>query len=213
MTNHLSTENLIRRLAASPPPTRLSAPLAAGSMLGAVGLAVGLFLLMAGPRADLLPALANPAMWAKLALPMALAIPALMLALRSARPGAALRLRVLAIPVAAALALFVARLVQTPPDQILPGILGSSAAACLVSITALSAPAIALGLMLFRRGAALRPALTGGLIGLAASAGATAGYALHCNEDSPLFFTIWYGLAILAGTTAGSIAGRRLLRW
>ena len=44
-------------------------------------------------------------------------------------------------PLAAALALFAVRLVQTPPAQILPTALGSSAVACLASITALSAPA------------------------------------------------------------------------
>lgn len=213
MTNRSSTDALIRQLAASPPPARLSRRLAAGSMLGAVGLAVGLFLLLAGPRADLWTVLAHPAVLAKMALPLALAVPAMMLALRSARPGAPLRLWPLAIPVAIALALFAARLGQTPPARILPGILGSSAAACLLSITALSAPAMVLGMILLRRGAALRPALTGGLTGLAASAGATAGYALHCTEDSPLFFTTWYGLAILICTAAGALAGRRLLRW
>ncbi|TGN61572.1 DUF1109 domain-containing protein [Paracoccus liaowanqingii] len=139
--------------------------------------------------------------------------PALWLALRSARPGARLPLWVLALPALVAAGLFLARLVQTPPGLIAPGILGHSAAACLLSITALSSPAIVLGLTLFRRGAALCPALTGGLVGLAASAGVTAGYALHCNEDSPLFFTTWYGLAILICTAAGALAGRRLLRW
>lgn len=135
-----------------------------------------------------------------------------MLALHSARPGAVVRPWLLAVPVAAALSLFAARLVQAPVGQILPAVLGNSAA-CLVSITALSAPAIILDLALFRRGATLRPAPTGALIGLAASGGAAAGYALHCTEDSPLFSTVWYGLAMLAGITAGAAAGRRMLRW
>ena len=213
MTDPRSTDDLIRRLAASPPPAPLSAPLAAGAILGAAALSAGLFLLLAGPRAGLLSALDNPAVLAKVVLPLVLAVAALVLALRSARPGAAVRPWVLAVPVAAALALFAVRLVQTPPAQILPTALGSSAAACLASITALSAPAIILGLALFRRGAALRPALTGALIGLAASGGAAAGYALHCTEDSPLFFVTWYGTAILIATSLGAAAGARFLRW
>ena len=91
--------------------------------------------------------------------------------------------------------------------------MGNSAGLCLLSITLLSIPALVLGLMLFRRGASVRPALTGALIGLAVSASATTGYALHCNEDSPLFFVLWYGLAILICTGAGALAGSRLLRW
>lgn len=213
MTNRPSTEDLIRRLATAPPPARLSARGATGLMLGAVGIALGLFLTLAGLRADLLPALADPQVLAKLVLPLVLAPLALMLALRSARPGAGLPLGLLALPALAALGLFLTRLVQTPPGLVLPGIMGHSAAACLASITALSAPALLLGLILFRRGAALRPALTGGLVGLSASAAATAGYALHCTEDSPLFFTLWYGLAIAICTAAGAAAGRRLLRW
>lgn len=211
--NRTPTEQLIRRLADTPPPPRLSMLTVAAPMLGAAGVAVGLFLLLAGPRADLLAALSDPGILAKLVLPVALAVPALLLALRSARPGTPLSLWVLGVPAVAALLLFLTRLVQTPPDLIAPAIMGSSAAACLLSITTLSVPAIALGLILFRRGAALRPALTGALIGLAASAGVTAGYALHCNEDSPLFFTIWYGLAIILCTAAGAAAGRSLLRW
>ncbi len=216
MTNRPSTdttEDLIRRLAASSPPPRLTAGAAAAPILTGLVLTVGLFLLLAGPRADLAEAMATPEVAAKMLLPLVLAVLALALALRSARPAGVFRPRLLVIPVAAALALFAVHLVQTSPARIVPGILGHSAAACLLSITALSAPAIAAGLAIFRRGASLRPALTGGLIGMAASAGAAAGYALYCTEDSPLFFTIWYGLAILICTGIGALAGRRLLRW
>ncbi|MBD3765305.1 MAG: DUF1109 family protein, partial [Rhodobacterales bacterium] len=44
-------------------------------------------------------------------------------------------------------------------------------------------------------------------------AGVAAGYALHCTEDSPLFFVLWYGLGILVPTLAGAWLGRRLLAW
>ena len=38
---------------------------------------------------------------------------------------------------------------------------------------------------------------------------AAAVYALHCTEDSPLFYAVWYGLAILAATGVGALLGAR----
>ena len=38
-------------------------------------------------------------------------------------------------------------------------------------------------------------------------------YAIHCTEDSPLFYAVWYGLAILVATAIGAALGRFLLRW
>ena len=64
-----------------------------------------------------------------------------------------------------------------------------------------------------RRGAPARPALTGALLGLASAGGIAAGYALHCTEDSPLFFVSWYSLAILLVAGLGALAGRRVLHW
>lgn len=213
MTDRPRTEDLIRALAASPPPPALTGAGIAWPMLGGLAVTVGAALAVIGLRPDLGAALMLPQVAAKTALPLVLAVLALVLALRSARPGRRLRAGWLAAPAAAALALFLQGLAQTPSGALLPAIMGHSAAACLVAITALSAPAIALGLWAARRGAPLRPRLTGGLIGMAASAGAAAGYALHCTEDSPLFFTTWYGLAIVIGTAIGALAGRRVLRW
>lgn len=213
MTNRRSTDDLIRSLAASPPPPPLSARLLAVPMLASLGLTLGLFLMLVGPRADLLRAFAVPEVAAKTLLPLVLALSALMLALQSAHPARTPRPGLLALPVAVALALFAAQLIQTPPGHVMPQVMGHSAVTCLVAITALSIPATVAGLVFFRRGASPRPALTGALIGLSSAAGTAAGYALHCTEDSPLFFTTWYGIAILAATLSGGLAGRRFLRW
>lgn len=118
MTDHAKTEDLIRALAASPPPARLDGPRAVGLLLGA---ALGVFFAVFGPRPDLTAVLPRPEVLAKILLPLALAGPALGLALRAARPGQVLRLWVLAI---------------------------------------------LLGIVLLRRGAALRPGLSGALVGL-----------------------------------------------
>lgn len=109
--------------------------------------------------------------------------------------------------------LFAGQWIRTPPEAVLPAIMGETATACLLSITGLSLPAIIAGITLVRRGAATRPALTGALTGIAASSCVAAGYALHCNEDSPLFFTVWYGISILISGVAGAGIGRRFLRW
>lgn len=213
MTNRPSTDDLIRSLAASPPPPPVSAQRLALPMLASLGLTLGLFMVLIGPRADLFRALAAPDVAAKTLLPLALASLALALAVQSARPAGVPRPGLLALPAAAALALFAARLIQTPPGLVVPQVMGHSAVACLLSITALSVPATVAGLVYFRNAAPPRPALTGAMIGVASAAGAAAGYALYCTEDSPLFFTTWYGTAILAAGLCGGAAGRRILRW
>lgn len=213
MTNRSSTDHLIDRLAASPPPPPLSVRSLALPMLMSLVLTLGLFMVLIGPRADLFRALAVPEVAAKTLLPLAVALLALALAVQSARPARVLRPGLLAVPAAVALVLFSARLMQTPSGLVVPEVVGQSALVCLLSITTLSVPAIIAGLMFFRRGASPRPALTGAMIGIASAAGAASGYALHCTEDSPLFFITWYGIAIVAAGLGGGVSGRRILRW
>jgi hypothetical protein len=66
---------------------------------------------------------------------------------------------------------------------------------------------------MLRRAAPVRPGVTGALLGLAVGAGVAAGYALYCTEDSPLFFMLWYSLAIGIVAGCGAILGLRFLRW
>lgn len=160
MTNRPATEatdDLIRRHAASPPPARLSAGFATAVLLAAMVVTVALFLMIFGPRANLGQLMGQPEVLAKSLLPLALSVPALALALRASRPGLPLHLGVLAIPAIAALALFTARLVQTPSSQVIPGIMGNTAIGCMVIITLLSLPTLITGIFVFRRGASVRP--------------------------------------------------------
>ncbi len=57
------------------------------------------------------------------------------------------------------------------------------------------------------------PALSGALAGLAGGGLGAAVYAMHCTEDSPLFWVTWYGTAIVVVTVASTLIGSRVLRW
>lgn len=213
----MTTDDLIAAIGAEPSPVRPNLMRRAlGLGLGAgLALCAGAFALGWGVRPDLGPALAGDVfLMAKTALPVLLALAALPLALARARPGATSRAgRVLwAVPAALA-GLALAEAVATPPGRWLAEALGHSVATCVLSIPVLSAPVL-LGLLLaLRRGAPEHPGLCGAAAGLA-SAGFGAGiYSLYCTEDSPLFYGVWYVLAIGVVAAAGAALGRRWLRW
>lgn len=213
MSKARSTEDLIRQLAASPAPEPFRPAIVAGGMLAFLGLALGLFWLAFGLRADLVAAWAGIAVKAKTVLPLLLCLAAIWLALRLSRPEVQPLLWPLAVPVGLGLLLVMVRISQVVPANLLAETAGQTALACLGSISGLALLPLGVGVLLLRRAAPTRPALTGALLGLAAGAGAAAGYALHCTEDSPLFFMAWYGLAIGIAAGAGASLGHRFLRW
>lgn len=212
MTQRRSTEDLIRHLAAAPAPARFNPVAALGGMAGLLVAGLALYFAGFGLRADLAAAWMQVAVQAKTVLPALLAAAAIWLSLRSSRPGARLGVWPLAIPVALALAMVLFRLSRAE-GPLLAEMAGETALACLGSIALLSALPLAAGILLFRRTAPVRPVLTGALLGVAVGAAAAAGYALHCTEDSPLFFVAWYGLAIAITCGAGAWLGHRYLRW
>lgn len=213
MTRTRNTDDLIAQLASAPLPPRLRPAAVAWAMTGAVGLMLVLFLGVMGLRPDLSEAVVDPITLAKHALPLMIVAFALPMALRMARPAVRVPLRPLWVPAALALILFAMAGVGVPADGFLTAMMGGTAAACLISVTGMAFLPTILGLSVLRRGASTRPALTGALTGLVAGAGIAAGYALHCTEDSPLFFVTWYGLAILLSAAMGAVLGHRLLRW
>jgi hypothetical protein len=210
----MRTEDLIERLAAEPvaphPDGRGWLALATG-----VAVAVGVFVLVYGPRPDLARATGDPVVAAKTLLPLALAGLAFVLARRAARPGAApgaAGRSVLAVPALAAL-LLAGAFVLTPAGERLTAFIGHSIHVCLPSIALLSAPILAGLLTVLRHGAPEHPARAGALAGLAAAGLATALYSLFCTEDSPLFYAVWYSFGIGIVALAGAAAGARVLRW
>lgn len=84
---------------------------------------------------------------------------------------------------------------------------------CLFSVGVLSLIPFGAFLMGLRAGAPSRPDIAGALAGVAAGALAASLYALHCNDDSPLFVGVWYSLAVALVGGSGWFAGRRCLRW
>jgi hypothetical protein len=213
MTPKQTTADLIRQLAASPAPRPFRTGVVAGGLLALLGISLGAFWLVFGIRTDLASAWLLMQVQAKTVLPLFLAIMAIWLAFGSSRPGGRIVLWPLAVPLLLGVFLVIQRFGQVAEGSLQAEALGQTAFACLASITVLSATPLGVGIVMLRRGAAIRPALTGTLLGIAVGAGVTAGYALHCTEDSPLFFVLWYGLAIAIVAGCGGVLGHRYLRW
>lgn len=209
----MKTEDLIMALAADTTPAprpEQGLPWAAG----ALALTAAALFLSLGLRENLGAALA-PFTLPKTLLPLALGALALALALRLARPAAApgrLPTLLRAIPATAAL-IAALRLATSDPQGWAMQAVGKTILPCLVTIPLLAALPLAVLLWALRRGATLSPGRTGLAAGLAAGGFAAALYSLHCTEDSPLFWALWYSAAIAIPATLGRLLGPRLLRW
>ena len=86
-------------------------------------------------------------------------------------------------------------------------------AECLGLISLLSIVPVWAGLRLFGKGAVAAPGFAGAVAGFVAGSGVAAGYSLFCTRDNPLFYLVWYSVAIGIATAAGALLGRRMLRW
>jgi hypothetical protein len=211
----MKTENLIAALAADsrtePPPLAFMWPALA------LALAVAVFVVWVslGFRDDLLQSLVNPVSVMRFVLTASLGLVGLRLALVLARPeGRSLaRLWPVAVPVVAALGLLVWAYVGTPAEGRQMALVGKTMTTCLLMIPLLSVLPVAAILLGLRRGATTSPALAGFAAGLGGGGFAAMAYAMHCIEDSPLFYVTWYGLAIAGVTVASTLIGARVLRW
>jgi hypothetical protein len=213
MTPKPTTADLIRQLASSPAPQPFRTAKVAVGVLAVIGVMLAVFWSTFGLRADLASAWHDLPVQAKSLLPLLLSGVAIWLALGSSRPEARIRLWPLAVPLVLGLYLVVQRIGQaTGPIPMIEAV-NPSAIVCLSAVTLLSVLPLGLGVVMLRRAAPVRPGLTGALLGLAVGAGIAAGYALYCTEDSPLFFMLWYSLAIGIVAGCGAILGQRFLRW
>ncbi|MDP5365519.1 MAG: DUF1109 domain-containing protein [Paracoccaceae bacterium] len=211
----MKTEDLIRALAADTQDTR---PMMSRLLMGLVpAMLVSLAALwvVLGFRADLAEALRMPDSVARFVLTGALGLLGARLALVLARPEGrdAARLWPLLAVVAAAVALLGWAYVTTPAEGLQMAVVGKTRTTCLVTIPLLSVLPVSAIMWALRQGATTVPALAGFVAGLGGSGLSAAIYALHCTEDTPLFYVPWYGLAILGVTLVSTVVGARLLRW
>lgn len=211
----MKTDDLIRALAADTVrQPHLRSTLVAG-IVPALGISVLAVWLLLGFRADLWTALVTPVSLARILLTGLLGFAALRLALLLARPegGQVARLWPLAAVAAAALGLLIWAYVATPAEARQMATVGKTMTTCLVAIPLLSVLPVGAVLHVLRQGATTAPLRAGFVAGLAGSGFAAAIYALHCTEDSPLFYVTWYGLAIMGVTVISTLIGARALRW
>lgn len=211
----MKTEELITLLAADgPPPGRVETAIARW-FAPALLLAGGATLAILGAREGLGAAMAAPVTAMKPVLPLIVAIVAGLAVLRLAQPGRRagwLIWPLIAVACVAAVWL-AATMAAMPAAAWWPAARGETLFFCLRAIPAIGLLPLAALLAALRRGASVHPARSGALAGLTAGAGAAAIYALHCTEDSPMFFLPWYTLGILLVAGIGALAGRFWLRW
>ena len=211
----MDTEDLISKLSATPRAAPMDDRRMMALTFGAVVLPLALFLGTLGVRHGLGLALSNPIVVVKTVLPLvifALALPELP---RLTRPEGTheTKLYRLALPILAALALFVLTLFnpEALASRLEGGLIG--VVECVGLISLLSIVPVWVGLRQLGQGAVTRPGFAGALAGFVAGSGTAAGYSLFCTRDNPLFYLVWYSVAIGLATLAGSLLGRRMLRW
>lgn len=208
----MKTEDLIRLLAAdtvqspSPVVSLRWLPLALG--LSFLGLWATL-----GLREGLGTALQDPLSLMRIILAASLGGAGVAAVSRLARPGAVVWFWPLAGVAMAAAGLWIWTYAQIPEGGWRMAVVGTTMVNCLISIPLLSVPPVAAILALLRQGAPTRPKVAGAVAGLAGGGWAAAIYALHCTEDSPLFYVTWYGTAILVVALISALIAPRLLRW
>lgn len=211
----MNTDQLIKTLSHDTCPSRAPEHLLARNLT--LGLLVSALALIAtlGLRDGLAAAIVEPLVALKLVLPLLLSAVALIVGLRLARPGSTVANWQWALwlaPAGAALVLTYGYL-ATPQAARMPAFLGESIGPCLASIPTLSLPILLAMMLVLRNGAVLHPIRAGAVAGLAAGGLGTAIYALHCIEDSPLFYSVWYSVGIAVVAALGAALGPKLLRW
>ena len=189
---------------------RFGIAVATGAALAALLVAATLHV-----RADLAEVAVTPLFWAKVALPLSLALGALWMASRLARPGMATGAcwPGVTVPFAAVWLGAFYVLAQTPAAERAAAMLGQTWRVCPFNIAVLSVPVFIAVFWALRGLAPTRLRLTGAVGGLLSGAVATLAYCLHCPEMGVAFWGVWYVLGMLVPTAIGALLAPRLLRW
>ena len=177
--------------------------------------ALALMLLGYGIRPDLAEAALAPMLWVKLGFALAVAVSALVLTMRLARPGVQPGHAWIGVvlPWLAVSVMGLVVVLDAPPEARLGLVLGRTWLTCALSISFIASP-VFVGLLWALRGLApTRPALAGACAGLLAGAVGALLYALHCPEIEAPFLAVWYVLGLLIPTALGASIGPKVLRW
>jgi hypothetical protein len=212
----MDTDRLIRTLAAdNDHRARPVALVLAMALLVAAPFSLAMFWMELGVRPDVMTAMRNPFFDLKFLVTLALALPAIALAIHLSRPEAVTRgwAWLLLIPLGL-LGIGIGGEMMMPQRlPMMTRLVGSNSKVCLAAIPLLSLPLLGAALIALRHGAPTRPALAGAVAGLLSSGLAATLYAAHCTDDSPLFVATWYTLATLLVTVVGALVGSRVLRF
>lgn len=211
----MKTNDLISLLAEDAPVgMRLGRMLALALVAGGVVSALVL-LSTVGVRPNLATAIETARVLFKIGFTLVLAIVACRLVFLVGQPGRSLKARgfQLAVPGLLLAIAVVSELLVLPSQAWTASLIGRNAGFCLFFIPVLSLAPLTGFLIVLRNGAPDNPGLAGASAGLAAGAIAALLYAFHCPDDSPLFLSVWYSIAVLLVTAAGYFVGRRWLRW
>lgn len=211
----MRTDQFIRAIAADVERTRPVEVALPRTLLASAVIVGAAFLILVGPRSDFGVVASSANVLLKQVFPVILAIGAFGAVVRVARPAARVggwSALLTAVPLVLLTAV-AAELMQKPKQDWYSGLVGQTLWFCLTVIPLMSLPILAISLWILRRGASTRPPVAGALAGLMSGGVATALYAIHCTEDSPLFYVTWYSLAILLVTAVGAALGSQVLRW
>jgi len=210
----MKTEDLISALAADTLPHKSVGQRLARALPVSTGVSLVAFAMFWGPRADIADVLSSAAAL-KTILPLVLVALAGVLSLALARPRMRSGFRFAALGFFAAV--LVAAFAITAARGGVSGLTGALATpslmVCLLSIPTLALPVLGAAFWALSAGAALRPRLTGAVVGLMAGGLAASIYSLYCDQDAALFVLPAYSVAILFIAFIGAVVGPRLLRW
>eukprot|EP01037_Dinobryon_pediforme_P016326 gene16326-16503_t len=144
-----------------------------------------------------------------------LALAGVFLALNLAMPAKfrTVSLLILALPAVLLLALVLWDLGQTGVAGWQGRMIGHHGPACLLFVPLFSILPLASMIYILRQGAVTRPGLAALAASLAATGMGASAYVLHCTDDSPLFMTLWYALALMIVVGLGQLIAKRFLRW
>jgi hypothetical protein len=210
----MKTDDLIAALARE--PVAVAPPLSRSALSGlALGLPLALLLMAAsiGIRADIGEVLVDPWFLTKLALAGAASFAGYRAALAALTPGAGLVMRWVVAFVALVGTAIGADLLVHGLEDAAARMEGDNGLKCLVLVPAFSVLPLAVLIWCLRDGAPVSPGRAGALVGLLAGGVGSFAYGLHCTDDSPLFFALWYLAAIALVAGAGALIGARALRW